>query len=133
MITGTAGSKSELSMACAFTGNRRQGQANGAAEVGLHYESELGRARDLLCRFKVTSDEPRDDRNTKLRHLRSRLDQKTGKLGKIGDPGKYIDQNDADPRPRRNPAHHGNEARRVAAELAGPDVAEIQRPATLAF
>jgi hypothetical protein len=63
-----------------------------------------------------------------LRDFSRRLHQQPRELGKIGDAGEDVHEYDADARPRCNPAHHGNEPRRVAAELARADIAEVQRP-----
>src|SRR5262245_32114608 len=126
MMTGTAGSNNDLSMALALSSEGSLGQFDGAIEIGLDNHAQAGRAQDVFRDIEVSPDEPRDDWNAKLRHLRRGLHQELGEFGKVGNAGEDVDQHDAHACPRRDPMHDGNKSRRIAAKLAGTDIAEIQ-------
>src|SRR5712671_1402477 len=125
MMTGTAGSNSELSTAHALCIEGCQCEFDGAVEVRLDGHASIGRTQDTDGIFKIAPDQPRDDRNAEFGHLRGRLNQQTGKFRQVSDAGEYVDQYDTHVWPRHDPTHHRNQPRWIATELTGTDVAEI--------
>ena len=78
-------------------------------------------------RRRAVADEARDDREPEPGGV-ERVREQAPELAEVRDAGEDVDQHRPHGGPPGDPCEHPHQARRVAAELARPQIAEVQRP-----